>query len=421
MRRVPPCLALVWAALLLASGPVSAEGAAPLSVAADRLEFDAGARRIAAAGHVILTYGDINLSAAAVEYDRGLVLATGGVELTAAEGHLVADWLALDLMTRTYTAEGLHGRLGEFFIRGARLEPAATGGHRLEEAEVSRCDLAVPCYQLRAGRITLHGRKITIEKGWLALKGRRILPLPRLTLDLDRMDRWPQLRAELGAHGLLLGARLPFPLAADTELVLDGEAATDGHYALRPSLLWRPAPDLAVEPWVEQAAETGARGGLDLDLRAGAAHLSLSLAYNPPERAFEADAAVDGPSRPFMGGSLVPGAYWSYADAPSGETSRAGGVLRWSFGQPGRTAVLSLTAGGRTAAGIVTPEVLVGAAADYRLNEAWGLDADLAYDAAADAWRVTDLGLIRHLHCFYLRLGHDPRAGGWSLTGGIVF
>ncbi|MGE5599791.1 MAG: hypothetical protein ACM3XS_10460, partial [Bacteroidota bacterium] len=103
MRRVPPCLALVWAALLLASGPVSAEGAAPLSVAADRLEFDAGARRIAAAGHVILTYGDINLSAAAVEYDRGLVLATGGVELTAAEGHLVADWLALDLMTRTYT------------------------------------------------------------------------------------------------------------------------------------------------------------------------------------------------------------------------------------------------------------------------------------------------------------------------------
>lgn len=421
MKRAIPVIVLVLAALLSTPGGASAEAVSPLTVNADRLEFDADGRHIAAEGHAVLNYEDITLRAAALTYDRGTVLASGGAELTTAEGYLAADWISFDLQNRAYTAEGIRGKLGDLFVRGARLNPEPSGGHRLEEAGVSRCDLAVPCYQLQAGRITLYGRKITIEGGWLALKGRRILPLPRLALDLDRVDDWPKLTAEIGVHGLLLGARFPLSLSPGADLLLAGEAATDGHYVLRPSLRWHPAAGLTVEPWLEQVSETGTHGGLDLSLRTGGTLASLSLAYGLSARSLEADLSVTGNARPLGRGSLSPGVFLSYAGSSVEETNRAGAVLRWSAGRPGRTTALSLTVGGTAVSGLATPNLIIGAAIDYRLNEAWSIDADLAFDAAENAWDSAEWGLTRHLHCFYLRLGHDPLAGQWGLTGGINF
>ncbi len=389
---------LTTLAILLAS-PAAASAASPLSVEADRLEFSPDGRYIQADGHAVLVYDDLTLQAASLACRGKTVQAAGDVILTADTGELRADRLELDLETRAIAADRIRGRIGELFVRAEALTPAAPGGQALVGAGLTRCDLPVPCYELQAGRITLAGRKVAIERGWLAVKGRRILPLPRLALDLDRIEDWPRLSGGYDQRGLYVGARFAAPLGDrdKLDLVLAGELATIDALTIRPSLVWRPREGRTIEPWLAYSSAGRYQAGLD-----------AATALGQP-------GAADG--------AWTVAAFCSQA-AGGGEPelAEAGVVLSWlNRAPPGNLTEISLSLGRTWTDGVPAPLRRFRAEIARRAGSAWGLDLEFAYEAAARSWEEGSLGLTRYFHCYYLRLGYDWTEGAIGVSGGLQF
>ena len=385
-------------AILLAL-PTAVSAAGPLSVEADRLEFSTDGQLIKADGHAVLVYEDITLRAASLVCQDTIVKASGDVVLITSTGELHADRLELNLETRAIAAEKIRGQIGQFFIRAETLEPLASAGQALLGAGFTRCKLPTPCYELQAGRITIAGKKVTIERGWLALKGHRVLPLPRLTLNLDRVEAWPALSGGYDRRGLYLGAEFAIPLGEGDklDLVVAGELATIDALTIRPSLAWRPQAGKIVEPWLEYSTSGRSQAGLDLSTalgRSSAGSGAWSLA-----------------------------AFWSQAaGGPEPELRETGATLRWlNRVSPGNETELGLSLGRSWTAGTSDPLLRLRAAATRRTGSSWGLDLQFTYETLARDWETGSLGVTRYFDCYYLRLGYDWTEGALGVSGGLQF
>lgn len=273
-HRMAPLIALLMMVLV----PVATLGAASLSVEADLLEFSTDGQSVRAEGHAILVYEDIELRAASLTVEGQIVKARGQVRLTSAQGVLSADLIELNLQTREIFAEGIRGRIGDFYVRGTSIAPGAPGQDQqvLMDAGVTRCDRDIPCYELQAGRITITGRKVTVARGWLAIKGLRVLPLPRVTLDLDRTGEWPRLYGGYGPDGLHVGASVTSPISDSAGLILAGEVAVDDPLSVRAALAWQASQNALVEPWLEYSSADGYGAGLDTTFKLGDLTVKLS-------------------------------------------------------------------------------------------------------------------------------------------------
>ncbi len=390
-------LLTVLAMLLSSSSAVSA--ASPLSVEADRLEFSTDGQLIQADGHAVLVYEDLTLRAASLVCQGRIVKASGDVVLITGTGELHADRLELNLETRSITAEKIRGQIGQFFVRAETLEPAVPSGQALLGAGFTRCNLTTPCYELQAGRITIDGKKVTIERGWLVLKGRRILPLPRLVLDPDRIEAWPTLSGGYDQRGLYLGAEFAIPMGESDklDLILAGELATIDVLTIRPSLAWRPQAGKIIEPWLEYSSTGRYQAGLDVSTALGKSSAGS--------------------------GAWSLAAFWSQATGGSEPDLReAGATLRWlNRVGPGNVTELGLSLGRSWAEGVSDPLVRLHGEAARRAGSAWGLDLEFTYEALAQDWEEGSLGVTRYFHCYYLRLGYDWTAGSLGVSGGLQF
>lgn len=402
--------------------PAPALAQASLAIEADKLQFAANGQ-IQAEGNVTLSYLDIILRADALTADRNKVQAYGHVRLVSKTAALTADRLEIDLRSRALAAENLKGRMGEFFLHGASLQTDGRGGEVLTGAGLTRCDLERPCYELQAARITIHGRKVTVERGWLVVKGFRVLPLPRLVLDLDRLAEWPLLDLGYGADGLQLGMAMTWPLADNLDATLAGRVASADPFYVRAALAWQPTAGFSVAPWTAYSVADGLSAGLGsaFELDPLTARLDLERDWELGLTTMALSAL--GPRLPFAAGGLTLGAFWAVERSDAGATgNEAGARLAWQSetSAEGRL-VLGLDAGWAWTDADARPLLRLKLETARRLSEAWGFDLALTYETGAAVWDEAALGLTRYFHCFYWRLGYDWVEDTVMVSGGIDF
>jgi len=417
-----------WQVLLTALAlvlvlPLAVAAQSPLSVEADSLEFSADGQIIQAQGHVFMVYGDITLRAEALICRGKKVQAMGSVTLTSGTDELQADQLELDLETKAWSAKAVHGRLGQFYVRGETIAPGAPGEQILSGAGLTRCNLAVPCYELQAGRITVAGSKVTVERGWLALKGRRLLPLPRLSLDVERIEDWPSLSGGYDERGFFLGGEFALPLTGTTNLVLSGELATADPFSLRTSLVWRPDDRTRLEPWLDYSSADGFGAGFDGSIGLGVLTAKISISHEWAESLQETRLSIAGPAWDWAGGQLSLEGFWARSSAVAEpERMEAGTSLTWStVNTAGNRAEVSLSLGRAWESGSAAPLLRLHADATRRFAPDWGVGLEFTYDTIGHTWDEGLVSLTRYMHCYYLRLGYDWTKNTVGLSGGLVF
>ncbi|MGE5551074.1 MAG: hypothetical protein ACM3ZC_11175 [Bacteroidota bacterium] len=413
---IPLALILV---LFIQAPSVAAE---PLAIEADTLELSTDGRLISATGHVTLTYLDIVLRAASVVYEGDTVKASGMVELITENGHLFAERLDLNLKTRGLSAASVHGLYADLAIRADLIDSMRQGEGILGRAGVTRCDLGVPCYELRAGRIIISGRKITVERGWLALKGLTLLPLPRLTLDLDRVEDWPRLSARFETLGLVLGAELTVPTGEASSLVFQGEAATGGLLSLRPSYVWQPTTATTIELWGSLSTREGSSAGIDAAFAVGGAPVALAMRMDWRLDLVAGEMSAVLSSWELAAGRLNLTGFWNRTvSRRENERTEAGVSIRWSERGPEDKHTLALVLGREWRGRSPLPLVRIEAGLNDPIASDWSWDTEFRYDVTGRAWLSGKVGFTRRLHCYFLRLGYDWIDASVALNAGLTF
>lgn len=408
-------LCLIAACTSLAAGRIDIE--------ADSIEFSADGRVVSAAGRVTLSHDDLQLQAETLSCRGSIIQAAGGVILTTREGTLHADWLELNLDTMEIMAEGLHGDLNGFFVRARSIEPGDGDSQALREVGLTRCDAALPCYEILAGRIGISGNKVTIERGWLALKGRRFLPLPRMTMDLDHLDEWPSLNAGIDDRGLYVEAGLTVPVGDEHGLILTGTISSAEALALRTAFAWRPGDRFELQPWVSYSQADGWQGGLEAAASLGSLLAELETSYSQTDSRTTSSLTITGPYWAVSHGALQLAGFLT-RDQGGSEPERltSGATIAWTAGNSPRNRYRYDLSLGRTwSAGTEEPLIKVGAEMNSEFASGWGVDLAFSYDVHNDLWDAGRFGLVRRFHCYYVRLGYDWTDSVVSASAGIDF
>ncbi|MGQ9778691.1 MAG: hypothetical protein ACUVRM_02270 [Bacillota bacterium] len=367
----------------------------PLLIEAEKLELAADGTYLLAEGRVMLVYGELTLRAQRAIYQEGKVTAEGEVVLSAGQDLLHAARLTVDLGDKAISGEEVHGHLNGYFIRAKSLNPVAAGGMELKETALTRCDRTLPCYEFRADRLLLEGRRVTVERAWLVLLGRRLTPLPNITLDLDRLDEWPSLAGGYDERGLYLNVSFTMALQSHLALVLAGEFSTGAGASFKIATPWRPDGKMKVEPWLAFAPAKDVQLGL----------------------------AITGPSWNLDNGAMAVQGYWKiYPSGPEEEISEAGLAIRWSRNlSPEENDEIGLVVGRRWGPTADHPLLSLRVASSRRVNENWGVALSCRYNLAAGSWEEAELAGIRYFHCYFVRFGLDLLTGEVRLSGGIRF
>ncbi len=180
------------------TGAASEDGEREVAFEADTIEYDSTGDTILVEGNVVLRSEDQSVRADRVTWDRasGQILATGNVRLVDEDGNqLFTDRLELTDDLRAGAMQNLllafraGGRLAA--VEGRRLE---SGDIALSRAAYSACPVTDeegcprdPSWRITAERVVYDAdtRSVRFRGAWLELFGRRILPLPRLSLRAD--------------------------------------------------------------------------------------------------------------------------------------------------------------------------------------------------------------------------------------------
>jgi len=180
------------------AGPATRAVAGEIAFEADSVAYDSDSEAVTASGNVILRQGDQSVRADGVTWDRttGLIVATGNIRFVDEDGNqLFTDRLELTDELRAGAMENLLLA----FREGGRL--AAASGSRTEDGDVvleraaySACAVAdgdgcpkQPSWRVTAERVFYDAasKEVRFRNAYLELFGRRILPLPGLSLRSD--------------------------------------------------------------------------------------------------------------------------------------------------------------------------------------------------------------------------------------------
>ena len=419
LRRLGQLFLLV---VLLSQARV-AWAAGSISLEADNLEFSSDGQTVMASGHAHLVYQDLSLQAETLTRRGDLVTATGGVHFVFAQGELEAESIEVNLATSAYRAKKVRGRLASFYITSEEILPGESGEEILRNATLTRCSLEVPDYALVAGTITIRANRIEISQGWLTLRGRRILPLPRLKLDPERLQNWLHLGAGYGEEGLFIGLGLPIPLTERMDLAIDGTFATQDPVSLRAALEWQPNGQFQLSPWVGYSLNDGTSAGLGLQFTlaglTASAELSESLASGESTK----EVSLSGPDWKVAGGALSIKTAWKKTEASPDQTVDLSLTAQWRRpgASDGDSLLLALTAARLEEGGEWSSELRLHTEISRRLGPDWGIDLSLTYEIIGGTIPEFNTSLTRYLHCFFLRGGYDWSAGTFSFSGGIDF
>lgn len=210
---------------------------------ANALTYDDNARTVTASGDVLMRSGDQSVRADNVTWDRntGQIVATGSIRFVDDDGNqLYTDRLELTDELKAGAMDNLLLALRE----GGRL--AAEQGRRddngdvvLERAVYSGCSVTTtegcekqPSWRITARRVRYSDaeKRIRFEGGYFELFGRRIIPLPGLSIRSDGGADSGFLMPDIGltqSNGLEVRGSYYWRLAPNRDLVVDSYIYTD--------------------------------------------------------------------------------------------------------------------------------------------------------------------------------------------------
>ena len=418
---------LIFSALTLAVLfcllPGIAAAADLLTVEADDLEFNTDGQSVLAVGHVLLSYRDITIKADRLSKEAAIIKASGHVYVTTETASLAAEEIEMNLETKAISAASLSGRIGDLNLSAASLTSVENGELILNDTVLTRCNLENPCYTLRAGRISISGNIVTLDRGWLVLKGLRVLPLPKIRLDFDRADTWPRINLGHGEDGFFASIRYPITLNEATNLILEGKIAAEDPLAVSAELAWHPDPRLTLTPWIAYSVADGVQFGLNSAWNMDEFWAALETGYGLDADLWTAALSFGGPRYEFAGGLLTLQGFLngSLQGAVTGPLT-AGAMVYWPLpasetGQGG----LGLTIGGTWIGG--SPELLAKVEVDWEqvISSDFSINTGLSYDLAGHDWLRAGFGFTKHWDCYYLSLGFDFASDALSVSGGIDF
>lgn len=226
-----------------ADSGVDEQGNRRVAFEADELSYDNGSDSVTAMGNVVLVSGDQSVRAEEVTWNRvsGQIVATGNVRLVDEDGNqLFTDRIELTDELKAGAMENLLIA----FREGGRLaamqaERDSNGNIVLERAAYSGCPVTdddgcpkKPSWKVTARRVYYDdtSKEVKFEGAFLELFGKRILPLPGLTIRADGRAASGFFVPSIGisaSNGFEIQQSYYLRLADNRDLTLSGYLYTD--------------------------------------------------------------------------------------------------------------------------------------------------------------------------------------------------
>jgi hypothetical protein len=254
--RIVQAITIVLILVIGLAFPVSAQ-TEYLEIDAPMVEFNPDQQIYIASGGVIFKKDNFLLTAEKVIYDRKqeLIKAEERVRLSTPSGTWEGDRAEYSFKTEKGEITSLKGSTGKILVSGSKGK--IDGEHfNLEKADITRCNLSVPCIKIKAKKVNLVEQRAKLQGAWLYIKKLPVLPLPPLTVPTDNLEGWPKVEAGYNnTRGLYLYGRIDQETGENSNLYYGVGAGTKKWLSLQGGWNWHLTPDLLLstglnwEPW----------------------------------------------------------------------------------------------------------------------------------------------------------------------------
>ncbi len=398
-----------------------------IEIIAGQAEFDPETQLFTGRGGVVMKSGETVIKAEEVVVDgEGWIEAAGGVELTLPSLLVHGEKLRYNIHAETGEIVEFQGRKDQTYFRGSRGEIAGANLY-IKDAAFTRCSLPVPDLEFAAGELRIEEEIVSTGWGRLRIKGISLLPLPPLTVSLEKSDQWPSVEAGIDREwGVYCSAHTSSSPLQRVALTAGATVGTTGRVRLAAGLNWRP-----VDRW-----QLGA--GYNWDNRAGE-NMIYSLKFTGAKNQFSADLTnsrqeggapygrsdlrVVFPLAPQLQGEVsqsrtYPGKITGLSSLKNPESESYS--LKMSKKGPRLSTSVSLIHSRGNLRGRALPGWGLETAVRGKipLTAGWELAAAASYlwGEEEGLWTTRRVEIIKDLHCFKASLGYDLLEGNWGFS-----
>lgn len=388
-----------------------------VEITASQAELDTEARTFAGSDGVEIRSEEMVIRGREIFLDQeGWLKVTGKVELVHPDFTMQGDELIYNFQTETGEIQEVSGEMDKTLFWGSRAE--ITGASvTLQNAVVTRCNLAVPDLAFSASKVRLEDERIKTGAGWLKVKGLPLLPLPPLSLPTN-YENWPVIRGGYDDDwGLFLSISRRTPFLERFAVTTGARLGTRGSLQLTAGLHWFPSEALTVDTDYTWNSRTGERVVFSLAHQQIRSRFRAGITNNrePGSIPGEKWMQLTFPVAPRLTGELFQRKAYSHeitslaSLGPPRAESFGGRVRRsWFSGFSTRHGLVH-------AQGRWGKEYLDGwqleTGATVRLLRAGPLtlraDATYMWGKAGGLWKTQKLVLVQDLHCFEAVLSYD--------------
>lgn len=165
--------------------PAGSSSAVPVTLNADRLDYDSAGREALASGDVLMQQGEMRLRTDELFWQESTadVVATGSVSLSEVDSDLAASRFAANLVSgRAQASDGrVLLRERNFHLFGSEIYRLGESTYRVTEGSFTTCDGEIPDWEFSAARVDVElGRYATARDVWFKIRRQPLVYLPYL-------------------------------------------------------------------------------------------------------------------------------------------------------------------------------------------------------------------------------------------------
>ena len=429
MTRLRITCLLVFLVLLLCSvtGIVKAYSPGEMDITAGRAEFDPETQVFTGSGGVVIKSGDMVIKAGEVVVDReGWIEATGGVEFGFASLLIRGENLRYNIHSETGEIAEFQGRKEETYFCGSQGE--ITGANLyIKDAAFTRCCLPVPDLEFAAGELRMEEEMIRTGWGRLRVKGINLLPLPPLSVSLDKIEQWPSVEAGINQEwGLYFSGDIYHPLLERLALTAGATMGTSGRVGLAAGLHWRPTERWQLGAGYDWDNKSGEKTVYSLRYTGARAQLYAGI-INSREKGEAPDGRsnfrVTFPLAPQVKGEVFQNRDYPHEITGLSSLAEAGaesyGVKISKDWSPGFFTGMGIIHSRGDLKGNSLPgwSLETTVKGKISLTEGWDLAGAGSYlwGKEEGLWTTQRVEILKDLHCFAASVGYDLLGKEWSL------
>lgn len=165
--------------------PAGSSSAVPVTLNADRLDYDSAGREALASGDVLMQQGEMRLRTDELFWQESTadVVATGSVSFSEVDSDLAASRFAANLVSgRAQASDGrVLLRERNFHLLGSEIYRLGESTYRVTEGSFTTCDGEIPDWEFSAARVDVElGRYATARDVWFKIRRQPLVYLPYL-------------------------------------------------------------------------------------------------------------------------------------------------------------------------------------------------------------------------------------------------